>query len=577
MIGGEISTRMKDMPHSIGELIRQVRRQHNITQTELGGDRYSKSYVSAVERNKIIPSQEALRYFAGQLRQSEDYFISLLEPSEQTGQLAVQDSNFQLSQDDALTLLDILLENTDLSQLTIHRDVPSLSPEMIAALPAHKQYRFYYLMGLVAREKQAWESSLKAFEYALVLAPPDQQPLILDEIGLHYATQNDHHTALVYFQRAIPLLQDDGRAVTRFKLEFHSAESYRASGNNKQALEFYELARQHQPADAGVRTAGMLYLGLGYSTYAAIQRQLMLGQEDGKRLTGEDKERAFQRALGFLIQSRTVFQVTNDSDREMQVRLTLAFILLDLCEQRKKAALEKRTRGEKFASTHCMSLLDDAEEQCRQVLFTCQSAQNNTAPGAGQRNEFVSSACAGLIQCALQRAILARLEGYKETGERALIRASYLSGQTLELLKEHAEFWTAVHTITSLKLDDLGYRTAGLPHSLPIVESLSSAWSDSISLVEVYFAVGAVCEEMGRIANALDYASDCYARATSYFQAMLAQAQRVVRNGQIDASYLTRCYTHCVALLEERAQMAPLFTEETTATMINILKHSLWT
>ena len=565
------------MQHSIGELIRQVRRQRNVTQTDLGGDRYSKSYVSAVERNKIIPSQEALRYFAGQLGQNEEYFISLLEPSEQPGQLAVQDSTFQLSPDDTLTLLDILLENTDLSQLTVYHDIPSLSPEMIAALPAHKQYRFYYLMGLVAREKHAWESSLRAFEFALVLAPPDQQSLILDEIGLHYASQNDHHTALVYFQRAIPLVQDDRRAVIRFKLELHCAESYRASGKNDLAIEFYELARQHQPAEAGIRTAGMLYLGLGYSTYAAIQRQLMPGQEGGKRLTGEDIERSYQRALGYLIQSRTVFQVTNDSARETQVRLTLAFILLDFCEQRKKATLEKRTGSDKFVFTNCTSLLDDVEEQCRQVLFTCESAQDNTEPGRGQRNSVVTSACAGLIQCALQRAILAHLEGHKETEERSLIRASYLSGQTLELVKEHTDFWTVVHNITDVRLDDLGYRAASLPRSFPAIESLSSEWSDSISLVEVYFAVGAVCEEMGRIANALDYASDCYTRATSYYQAMLTQAQRVVRNGQIDASYLTRCYSHCVALLEERAQIAPLFTEETTATMINILKQGLWT
>ncbi|TMD46431.1 MAG: helix-turn-helix transcriptional regulator [Chloroflexi bacterium] len=39
----------------IGELIRQLRRRRNITQTELGAPRYSKSYVSAVEKNTIRP------------------------------------------------------------------------------------------------------------------------------------------------------------------------------------------------------------------------------------------------------------------------------------------------------------------------------------------------------------------------------------------------------------------------------------------------------------------------------------------------------------------------------------------
>src|SRR5258708_32304180 len=74
---------------SIGELIRQTRRQNNLTQTELGGARYSKSYVSAVERSKITPSSEALRFFAERLNQPEDYFITLSHQAEHVRQLAV--------------------------------------------------------------------------------------------------------------------------------------------------------------------------------------------------------------------------------------------------------------------------------------------------------------------------------------------------------------------------------------------------------------------------------------------------------------------------------------------------------
>ena len=63
----------------LGELIRQLRRQRNLTQTELGADHYSKSYVSAVEKNTIRPSISALKFFAAQLDQPGDYFTALLE------------------------------------------------------------------------------------------------------------------------------------------------------------------------------------------------------------------------------------------------------------------------------------------------------------------------------------------------------------------------------------------------------------------------------------------------------------------------------------------------------------------
>src|SRR5215469_7140217 len=63
----------------IGELLRQLRRQRNLTQTELGGTHYSKSYVSAVEKNKVRPSPKALEFFAQQLDQPVDYFITWIE------------------------------------------------------------------------------------------------------------------------------------------------------------------------------------------------------------------------------------------------------------------------------------------------------------------------------------------------------------------------------------------------------------------------------------------------------------------------------------------------------------------
>src|SRR5205085_6680258 len=62
----------------IGTLIRQIRRQRNITQTALGAPRYSKSYISGVEKNIIRPSPKALEFFAEQLGQPRDYFTALL-------------------------------------------------------------------------------------------------------------------------------------------------------------------------------------------------------------------------------------------------------------------------------------------------------------------------------------------------------------------------------------------------------------------------------------------------------------------------------------------------------------------
>src|SRR5437588_8303838 len=165
------------MQQPIGEFIRQVRRQHNLTQSELGGMRFSKSYVSAVERNKIASSPEALRFFAEQLGQPDDYFTSLVQQVDNIRQLSMPNvpglltSSDTAYQDEALTLLDILLESTELHNLSARYDLPRLAPEVIAALPGHKQSRYYFLMGLVAKQKQDLIYVLDAFERAHALAP----------------------------------------------------------------------------------------------------------------------------------------------------------------------------------------------------------------------------------------------------------------------------------------------------------------------------------------------------------------------------------------------------------------------
>lgn len=140
------------------------------------------------------------------------------------------------------------------------------------------------------------------------------------------------------------------------------------------------------------------------------------------------------------------------------------------------------------------------------------------------------------------------------------------------MFKEHAQLWSIIRNVISVALHSLDYLSPVLPRLLPIVDYPCNKWHDSVSLVEVYFALGATCEELGRAASTLDYASDCYTRATRYFHAMLEQAHRVVSNGRIDLGYLTRCYSHCVTLLEERARTVPAFAEEANATLLEMFK-----
>src|SRR5919199_2765048 len=51
----------------LGERLRQLRVSAGLTQTELAGDRFSKEYVSQIERGKTRPTQETIEWLAAKL------------------------------------------------------------------------------------------------------------------------------------------------------------------------------------------------------------------------------------------------------------------------------------------------------------------------------------------------------------------------------------------------------------------------------------------------------------------------------------------------------------------------------
>lgn len=175
----------------VGDLIRQLRRQRNLTQTELGGEHYSKSYVSAVEKNTIRPSSAALQYFAEQLEQRSDYFTTILEGSENIRQATALPGPLEVGnqflQDEGFSLLYLLMQRAEPLSLQNIKSLPSPGPEVLAGLPAFKQSYYFLLEGLTALAKQEFDIALEALERALPLAPPQLRPLVLDALGQHYS------------------------------------------------------------------------------------------------------------------------------------------------------------------------------------------------------------------------------------------------------------------------------------------------------------------------------------------------------------------------------------------------------
>lgn len=77
----------------IGERMRAARIAANITQQELAGTTYSKSYISAVERGKMTPSLQVLLILAERLGVSLSYLLGeeALNPAEEATSPALEE------------------------------------------------------------------------------------------------------------------------------------------------------------------------------------------------------------------------------------------------------------------------------------------------------------------------------------------------------------------------------------------------------------------------------------------------------------------------------------------------------
>jgi tetratricopeptide (TPR) repeat protein len=70
------SAQPSSRPARLGERVRQLRVAAGLTQTELAGERFSKEYVSQIERGKTRPTQETIEWLAGRLRVDASFLAS---------------------------------------------------------------------------------------------------------------------------------------------------------------------------------------------------------------------------------------------------------------------------------------------------------------------------------------------------------------------------------------------------------------------------------------------------------------------------------------------------------------------
>src|SRR5438094_1035590 len=86
----------------LGERVRQLRTAAGLTQSDLAGDRFSKEYVSQIERGKTRPTRETIEWLAARLGVDAGFLTSGVASEERSrleGALARAEALYEAGED----------------------------------------------------------------------------------------------------------------------------------------------------------------------------------------------------------------------------------------------------------------------------------------------------------------------------------------------------------------------------------------------------------------------------------------------------------------------------------------------
>jgi tetratricopeptide (TPR) repeat protein len=237
---------------SMGERLRQLRVSAGMTQSDLAGDRFSKEYVSQIERGKTRPTPETIEWLASRLGVDAGFLANGVS-ADARGRVETA-----LARAEALTEADNLDEAAEL-YLDIRTAVLATGlPELEArALSGHGRVLLYQ-----AKPREALDMLVRARELSEAPSFSDvERAEILFRTGVARYMLSSVQTAIGLLSQALELAERSGMPCDLLKSQIlhYRSRCYRRQRDFEAAREDVEGALELAEGVSDRRTMGHLY------------------------------------------------------------------------------------------------------------------------------------------------------------------------------------------------------------------------------------------------------------------------------------------------------------------------------
>lgn len=345
----------------MGKRLKEARKEARLTQRELGGERYSPSYICQIEKDKIRPSVKGLEYIGKRLGRPVSYFFAdagLLEEISQKEQktktffiLLNLGESYLASQKNELAkkILD------EIASLNLSLETPFLR-----ALILRYQGR---VKTALLQEDEAEESLLEALSIFKDLeAFEELAKTYFDLAQLHFSKQS-HGQARSYLKKAMKVIKTDHIADPALFVDILrcSGVLHNIAGQANQAIKDFEKALDYSNQTSDAEKLAELYLEISldfknkgeleraieYSCKALSILQMLRSQKQtGALLLNlgmiHSERGRLKKATGFFTRSEQIFTALDDVAGRILVLTEQAKIYLS---EKKFAPAEEKTKA----------------------------------------------------------------------------------------------------------------------------------------------------------------------------------------------------------------------------------------
>lgn len=221
---------------SLGQKIKKLRKEKNLTLKELAGDRITAAQISHIERDKSHTSQELLDYLSKRLGVSIDY---LLETKEMQAKKIT---------DSLIIQCEIYVKSDNLE--IAKKEIVSIMEMCKNYMLTENYATCNYLLGIIHLNQGDYDLAVTNFEKALYLyIKNNNKENIVNcyiNIGKTYIKENFYKAAINHFDFAEDVLNDYTLQNINTYKELYSniAYSYIKLGQNEKALEYTDKIKE---------------------------------------------------------------------------------------------------------------------------------------------------------------------------------------------------------------------------------------------------------------------------------------------------------------------------------------------